>query len=229
MKGKNVSVSFMLLGIVFCVCLILGNLLAVKQIEFGKINLTCGILIFPVSYIINDCIAEVWGFKKARLVIWTGFVMNLFFVAMCALADWIPGAPYWTMDEGFHQIFGLAPRVAAASFVAFLVGSFSNAYIMSRMKVASAGRHFTLRAVVSTLVGESLDSMIFFPIAFYGVLPLSTIFTLIWTQAVLKTLYEVVILPVTIMVVKWVKRHEKIDVFDSKDIDYSWWKILKLD
>ena len=125
MKGKNVSVSFMLLGIVFCVCLILGNLLAVKQIEFGKINLTCGILIFPVSYIINDCIAEVWGFKKARLVIWTGFVMNFFFVAMCALADWIPGAPYWTMDEGFHQIFGLAPRVAAASFVAFLVGSLS--------------------------------------------------------------------------------------------------------
>ena len=224
MKGKNVSVSFMLLGIVFCVCLILGNLLAVKQIEFGKINLTCGILIFPVSYIINDCIADVWGFKKARLVIWTGFVMNFFFVAMCALADWIPGAPYWTMDEGFHQIFGLAPRVAAASFVAFLVGSFSNAYIMSRMKVASAGKHFTLRAVVSTLVGESLDSMIFFPVALGGIVPAGNLALLVLSQAVFKTLYEFLVLPLTTWVVARVKEREGEDVFD-RNISYNVFKV----
>ena len=155
--------------------------------------------------------------------------MNLLVVLFLQLAVVLPSDVSFDGQEAVVRIFGSTPRILAGSFVAFICGSLVNAYVMSRMKVMTRGRGFSLRAILSTLFGESVDSMIFFPIAFYGVLPLSTIFTLIWTQAVLKTLYEVVILPVTIMVVKWVKRHEKIDVFDSKDIDYSWWKILKLD
>ena len=136
MKEKTVSVSFMLMGILFCVCLISANLLATKQIMFGPFNITAGILVFPISYIVNDCIVEVWGFNKAKFLIWTGFLMNFLFVFFGYVADLIPGAPYWNNEEGFHNLFGLAPRVAAASFLAFLSGSFLNAYVMSVMKVA---------------------------------------------------------------------------------------------
>ena len=201
----------------------------VKVVNVCGFTATAGLLVFPVSYIINDCVVEVYGFSRARLVVWLGFAMNLLVVLFLQLAVVLPSDVSFDGQEAVVRIFGSTPRILAGSFVAFICGSLVNAYVMSRMKVMTRGRGFSLRAILSTLFGESVDSMIFFPIAFYGVLPLSTIFTLIWTQAVLKTLYEVVILPVTIMVVKWVKRHEKIDVFDSKDIDYSWWKILKLD
>ena len=138
MKEKTVSVSFMLMGILFCVCLISANLLATKQIMFGPFNITAGILVFPISYIVNDCIVEVWGFNKAKFLIWTGFLMNFLFVFFGYVADLIPGAPYWNNEEGFHNLFGLAPRVAAASFLAFLSGSFLNAYVMSVMKVRAS-------------------------------------------------------------------------------------------
>ena len=147
MKEKTVSVSFMLMGILFCVCLISANLLATKQIMFGPFNITAGILVFPISYIVNDCIVEVWGFNKAKFLIWTGFLMNFLFVFFGYVADLIPGAPYWNNEEGFHNLFGLAPRVAAASFLAFLSGSFLNAYVMSVMKVASGGLFVARRPV----------------------------------------------------------------------------------
>lgn len=207
-ENKQVSVLFMLFGILFCVCLITANVLETKQISIGAINITGGLLVFPVSYIINDCVCEVWGFRKARLLIWSGFAMNLIFVAFGALADAIPGAPYWHNDEGFHAIFGLAPRIAAASFVAFLVGSFINAYVMSRMKLSSHGKHFSVRAVVSTLFGETADSLVFFPLALSGVVPAGEMMSLILSQVVLKTLYEIVVLPITVRVVKKVKEHD---------------------
>ncbi|MBF1401954.1 MAG: queuosine precursor transporter, partial [Prevotella histicola] len=158
-QKQQVSVLFMLFSILFCVCLIAANILETKQISVFGISLTGGLIVFPISYIINDCVCEVWGFQKARLLIWTGFAMNFFFVAMGALCDWIPGAPYWTNEAGFHAIFGLAPRVAAASFVAFIVGSFANAYVMSKMKLRDGGRRFSWRAILSTIAGESLDSL----------------------------------------------------------------------
>ncbi|MBO5182009.1 MAG: queuosine precursor transporter [Paraprevotella sp.] len=227
MKERTVSVTFMLLGIAFCVCLILANLLATKQFMFGSLNLTAGILVFPVSYVINDCIAEVWGFRKARLIIWCGFLMNFFFVLFGALADWIPGAPYWDNDEGFHRLFGLAPRVALGSFVAFLCGSFLNAYVMSVMKVASGGRHFSSRAIWSTVVGEAADSLLFFPIALGGLVPWSNLWLMMGCEVVLKTLYEVLVLPVTVRVVDYVKRTEGTDVYD-RDISYNVLKISDL-
>ena len=158
MKEK-VSVPFMLLGILFNVCLIAANLLETKVIQIGSLTVTAGLLVFPISYIINDCIAEVWGFKKARLIIWSGFAMNFIAVA-------IPAAPFWEGEEHFAFVFGMAPRIVAASLMAFLVGSFLNAYVMSKMKVASRGRHFSARAILSTLAGETADSLIFFPVAF---------------------------------------------------------------
>ena len=226
-KKQNVSVLFMLFSILFCVWLILANLLETKQIAIGPISLTGGLIVFPISYIINDCVCEVWGFRKARLLIWSGFAMNFFFVAVGALCDWIPGAPYWNNDEGFHAVFGLAPRIAAASFVAFLLGSFANAYVMSKMKIRDGGRNFSARAILSTIAGESIDSLIFFPLALSGVVPTEELPKLMLMQVLLKTAYEILVLPLTIRVVKYVKKYEGSDVYDE-GISYSVWKIFSV-
>lgn len=226
-EKKQVSVLFMLFSILFCVCLIAANLLETKQISVLDISLTGGLIVFPVSYIINDCVCEVWGYRKARLLIWTGFAMNFFFVTMGAICDWIPGAPYWHNEAGFHAIFGLAPRIAVASFVAFLAGSFANAYVMSKMKIHDQGHHFSSRAVWSTVVGESCDSLLFFPLALGGVVPTEELPKLMIWQVVLKTLYEVIALPVTIRVVKFMKKHEGEDVYDD-NIDYNVLKIFNV-
>ena len=205
----------MLLSVTFSVCLILANLLATKQIQWGPLNLTAGVLVFPISYVVNDCITEVWGYRKARLIIWTGFVMNFAFVLLAWIADLIPGAPYWTNEEGFHALFGLAPRVAFGSFAAFIVGSLINAKVMSRMKVHDKGRRFSFRAIASTVAGEVSDSLIFFPIALGGIVPTNNLLLMMLSQVVVKTMYEVVALPVTIRVVAWLKRTEQMDVYDE--------------
>ena len=226
-KTQSVSVLFMLFSLLFCVCLIAANLLETKQIAAGPISLTGGLIVFPVSYIINDCVCEVWGYRKARLLIWTGFVMNFFFVTVGAICDAIPGASYWTNEAGFHAIFGLAPRIAAASFIAFLFGSFINAYVMSKMKLRDGDRRFSARAILSTIFGESADSIIFFPLALGGVVPMEALPGLMIGQVVLKTLYEVIALPVTIRVVKALKRHEGEDVYDE-GINYNVLKVFQI-
>ena len=223
MKEK-VSVPFMLLGILFNVCLIAANLLETKVIQIGSLTVTAGLLVFPISYIINDCIAEVWGFKKARLIIWSGFAMNFFVVALGLIAVAIPAAPFWEGEEHFDFVFGMAPRIVAASLMAFLVGSFLNAYVMSRMKVASQGRNFSARAIWSTVVGETADSLIFFPVAFGGVIAWKELLIMMGIQIVLKSLYEVMILPVTIRVVKAIKKIDGSDVYDT-DISYNVLKV----
>ena len=227
MKKNSVSLSFMLLGIVFCVCLIASNLLETKIIQFGPITITAGFLVFPVSYIINDCIAEVWGFRKARLIIWLGFAANFAMLALFQLAVALPSAPFWEGETAFRFIFGLAPRIAAASLMAFLLGSFLNAYVMSRMKISSGGKHFSLRAVLSTLVGESADSLVFFPLAFGGLVPAEELMKMMAVQIFAKTAYEIVVLPVTIRVVNALKRIEDMDAYDT-NISYSIWKIKEI-
>ena len=223
MKEK-VSVPFMLLGILFNVCLIAANLLETKVIQVGSLTVTAGLLVFPISYIINDCIAEVWGFKKARLIIWSGFAMNFFVVALGLIAVAIPAAPFWEGEEHFNFVFGMAPRMVPASLMAFLVGSFLNAYVMSKMKVASQGRNFSARAIWSTVVGETADSLIFFPVAFGGVIAWKELLIMMGIQIVLKSMYEVIILPVTIRVVKAIKKIDGSDVYDT-DISYNVLKV----
>ena len=205
----------MLMGIAFNVCLIASNLLETKVIDLLGLTATGGLVVFPISYIINDCVTEVWGYRRARLVIWTGFASNFLMIAFSQLAIALPTAEFWEGEESFNFIFGLAPRIAVASLLAFLAGSFLNAYVMSRMKVAMAGRHFSVRAIASTVAGEVVDSMIFFPIAFAGLIPVGEIMVMIATQAALKSLYEVVILPLTVRVVRWMKRVEGEDAFDD--------------
>ena len=210
MKEK-VSVPFMLLGILFNVCLIAANLLETKVIQVGSLTVTAGLLVFPISYIINDCIAEVWGFKKARLIIWSGFAMNFFVVGLGLIAVAIPAAPFWEGEEHFDFVFGMAPRIVAAS-------------LMSKMKIASQGRNFSARAILSTIVGETADSLIFFPVAFGGIIAWKELLIMMGLQIVLKSMYEVIILPVTIRVVKVIKKVDGSDVYDT-NISYNVLKV----
>ena len=209
---QTVSVPFMLLGILFNVCLITANLLETKVISVCGLTVTAGLLVFPISYIINDCITEVWGFRKAGLIIWTGFAMNSFVVTLGLVAVALPPAPFWEGEEHFNFVFGMAPRIVVASLAAFLVGSFLNAYVMSRMKLRSGERHFSVRAIVSTVAGETADSLLFFPIAFGGVIVWRELAGMMVLQIVLKSMYEVVILPVTVRVVRFIKRNEELRI-----------------
>jgi len=222
------SPVFVALAALFCVCLIMSNIMEIKTVDLGWLTVTAGVAVFPISYIINDCIVEVYGFARARFVIWLGFAMSLLASLLLKVAIWLPGGDDWTEQDAMETIYGSVPRIMAASFAAFLCGSMVNAYVMSRMKRNSGGRHFSLRAIVSTLWGEGTDSVIFFPVAFAGVLPWGTIISLIVTQALLKTAYEIIILPVTCRVVGRLKRHEELDTVDDAGISYNWWKINEL-
>ncbi len=213
---------FLVLTVLFCVCLIVSNLIEIKTVDIGFATITAGMVVFPLSYIINDCIVEVYGFRKARTVIWLGFAMNLLVTLFLQFAILLPGADSWQSQDAMEAVYGTVPRILGASFVAFLCGSMVNALVMSKMKVASGGRHFSLRAIVSTLWGEGTDSIIFFPLAFGGILPWREIVLLIVAQALLKTAYEIVILPVTLKVVKKLKSIESTDTYD-RGISYSWW------
>ena len=240
-KRQQISVSLMVMGIVFCISLVAANLLETKLFTlWGPISLTCGFIVFPISYILNDVIAEVWGFRKARLIIWLGFAMNFLVAALggiaCALPATVPGS-----DEAFKHVFAFMPQVVIASLLAFIVGSFLNAWVMSRMKLADRSKghfnyYFSLRAIASTLVGEGADSIIFFPLAFYlfplivegePKVTLDIMIGLMLTQVVAKTLYEIVVLPITIKVVKLVKRYEETDVYDE-NISYNAFNIKQL-
>jgi uncharacterized integral membrane protein (TIGR00697 family) len=224
---KMVSLPFMVMGIIFIVCLIVSNFLEAKIIQLGPVTTTAGLLLFPVSYIINDCVSEVWGFRKARLVIWAGFAMNFMVVGIAQIAVLLPAAPFWEGGDSFNFVFSMSPRIVTASLCAFLVGSFLNAYIMSKMKVSSKGRNFSLRAIVSTLAGESADSLIFFPIAFGGLIPDDILLIMVGTQTVLKSVYEIIVLPVTIRIVRYVKKIEATDVYDT-NISFNPFKISDL-
>lgn len=220
------STCFMLMAIIFVVCLIASNLFETKIFTTGWITLTGGVLIFPISYILNDCLVEVWGFKKSRLVIWMGFAMNFFVVITAQLVRLLPEAPFWDGGPHFDYVFALAPRITIASMLAFVTGSTLNAWVMSIMKVKNNGKYFSLRAIASTIVGETADSLIFFPIAFWG-LSSNEMIKLMITQIVVKTAYEIVILPVTNIVVRKVKKYEGVDQYD-RNISYNPFKLSDL-
>ena len=223
MKEKY-STTFLLMAVAFTVCLITSNLFATKIFSLGwGINLPGAVIIFPISYILNDCLTEVWGYRKARLVIWTAFLANLLVVLLGQLVVWLPSASFWDGGEHFDYMFNMAPRVAFASLLAFLAGSTMNALVMSKMKIADKGRRFGLRAILSSLAGEVLDSMIFMPIAFFGT-PMKVLGTMMLFQVSFKVIYEIVILPVTSYVVRRVKASEGIDTFDE-GISYNLFKI----
>lgn len=226
--AAGMSPLFVVLTVLFCVCLIVSNLMEIKTFSVGPVSLTAGVIVFPVSYIINDCIVEVYGFRKARFVIWLGFGANLLVSLLLQAGIALPGTAEWHGQEAMETIFGAVPRILFASFAAFLCGSMVNAYVMSRLKLRDGNDGFSLRAILSTLFGEGVDSLVFFPLAFAGMLSWPLIGTLMVTQVILKTLYEIIVLPVTLRVVKKLRRIERTDPQLDRGISYKWWKVNEI-
>lgn len=213
------------LAVTFCVCLVTSNLFVPRLWQVGKwpLQLSGAVVIFPISYIINDLLTEVYGYRRAMMVIWMGFVLSAFVAVAAQLVSWLPEPIYPESKEvasSFDRLFGLVPRTTVASLLAFILGSQMNAFVMSKMKVATKGRGFGWRAILSTLAGELSDSIIFYPLAFAGVMPARAILSIILTQVTVKTLYEVLILPLTSVLARRLKKAEGIDTYDY-DISYN--------
>lgn len=224
---KSVSPLYAFFGILFTACLLISNIVSIKLISIGPWTITAGIILFPITYIINDVISEIWGYKKARFIIWCGFLMNLLAILIYTAAVALPASDFWDGQAGFAQVLQSTPRLAISSLMAYLAGSFINSMVMSKMKVSSKGKYFSLRAIVSTILGESCDSILFITIAFAGTVPASILSQMIIIQIILKTMYEVLILPVTIYVVNYIRNIEGEEAFD-KGISYNPFKIAEV-
>jgi hypothetical protein len=224
-KSEKVSVIFMQLGLLFTVCLIAANIFETKEIVVGSITLTGGLLIFPLTYVICRAVCEAWGFQRASLIIWMGFLLNFLFMAFAAIVDVIPGVESADeLNKGFHAIFGLVPRITMASCIAFLAGSFVSAYTISRRK--QKGGKLAGRLALSSVLGEAVDSLLFFPIAFIGVYSVDNMFSQMAFQFVLKTVYEIILIPIVAPTIKKLKKHEGVDA-NEKDISYGIFDVFK--
>ena len=215
-ESKTVSRLFMCIGIVFVTCLLLSNLIAGKMWAVTEnITLPAAVILFPLTYIIGDVFTEVYGFKKARTVIWLGFACSFFAVLVYLLTIALPHPGYWENQDAYATVMGTTPRVAIASFAGYLFGEFSNSIILSRLKVATKGKKLWVRTILSTVVGEGLDSVIFIMISFWGTMDNSVVLQMILFQYLFKVAYEALFTPVTYVVVKAIKKAEGIDVYDE--------------
>lgn len=205
---------FVIIVAVFVTCLITANVTAVKLVDLFGFVLPAGVVIFPVSYIAGDVLTEVYGFRRARQVIWLGFFCNLIAVLAIWVGGLLPAAPVWDGQGAYERILGYTPRLLFASFLAYLVGEFANSMVLSKMKVATNGRWLWSRTIGSTLVGQALDSLVFVGVAFLGTVPPAVIISAVVAQWTLKSLYEIAVTPLTYLTVNHLKRTEGVDVYD---------------
>jgi hypothetical protein len=212
----------------FVTILLLSNVIGAGKVAtihlpgIGDWPFGAGILFFPVSYVIGDVLTEVYGFGRARRCIWTGFIALLFMAVMSWIVVALPPAPDWKGQEAYEAVFGQVPRIVFASMVAFWAGEFANSVVLAKMKVWTDGRYLWTRTIGSTVVGQGVDSVIFYPLAFLGAAGWTNdlVFKVLVTQWVLKVSWEVILTPVTYAVVGFLKRREGFDVYDV-DTEFS--------
>jgi queuosine precursor transporter len=205
---------FVICVALFITCLITANIIAVKLISIFGLLLPAAIIIFPISYIVGDVLTEVYGYRQARRVIWLGFLCNLLTVVAIWIGQNLPAASFWDAQASYERILGYTPRILIASFIAYLIGEFSNSYVLAKMKIATKGRWLWSRTIGSTLVGQGFDSLFFITLAFVGTIPLPAVFVAIVTQWLVKSLYEAAVTPFTYLVVNFLKRREGVDAYD---------------
>jgi queuosine precursor transporter len=207
----------------FVAILLLSNIIGAAKPSFVTLpggtewSFGAGVLFFPISYIIGDVLTEVYGYARARRVIWTGFAALAFMAFMAAVVVALPPAKGWPGQPAYEFVFGNSWRIVAASMIAFWVGEFANSFVLARMKVMTGGKHLWMRTIGSTAVGQGLDSLIFYPLAFYGLTgwPPEQLLQVVLSQWAIKTAWEVLLTPVTCVVVSALKRREGAEVFDT--------------
>lgn len=220
MKKEKYSKIFIILGSLNITCLLISNIITIKTINIFGLIFTAGDILFPITYILNDVFTEVYGFKKARFIIWISFFCNLLMVIIFGIIIALPVDETFEMQSALVNILGSTPQILFASFISFLIGNFANSIVLSKMKVKTKGKYLALRTITSTLIGEGLDTLLFIPIVFIGVLDLKSILFLMIDTYILKVLLEVVLTPITYKVVKFIKRKENEDTFDNK-VEYK--------
>ena len=204
----------------FVVILLLSNIIGAAKPAALTLNgeqwiFGAGILFFPLGYVIGDVLTEVYGYARARRVIWAGFAALLFMAFMSWVVVALPPAPGWPGQAAYESVFGQVWRIVFASITAFWAGEFINSYVMARMKIWTGGKHLWSRTIGSTVVGQGIDSIIFYPLAFGGIWSNEQVFSVMITNWLLKVGWEVVLTPVTYGVVGWLKRKEGVDIFDE--------------
>ncbi len=213
-EQNKTSHLFVIIACFFVTSLLLSNIIAGKLITIGGIILPGAVILFPLAYIFGDILTEVYGYKQARMVIWTGFVCNILMVGVFILVMAIPSPGFFEAEGAFATVLGMTPRIVLASLVAYLVGEFSNAAILSRMKILTRGKWLWTRTIGSTLVGEGLDTIIFITICFIGVVPNVILMQMVLYQYLFKVAFEFLATPLTYAVVGWLKRAEGVDTYD---------------
>jgi hypothetical protein len=212
----------------FVAIILLSNVLGAGKVAvvnlpgIGLWPFGAGILFFPISYVIGDVLTEVYGYARARRVIWAGFVAVAFMAFMSWVVVELPPSPEWKNQAAYETIFGQVRRIVIASVIAFWVGEFVNSYVMARMKIWTGGRHLWTRTIGSTIAGQGVDSLIFYPLAFLFAAGWTNelVLKVLVTQWILKVSWEVLLTPVTYLVVNFLKRREGVDVFD-KGTDFT--------
>ena len=200
----------------FVVILLLSNLIgAAKLSTLGGVTFGAGILFFPLGYVIGDVLTEVYGYARARRCVWAGFVAMLFMALMSWVVVALPPAPGWPGQDAYESVFGNTWRIVFASLIAFWAGEFANSFVLARMKVLTQGRHLWMRTIGSTVVGQGVDSLLFYPLAFYGQWSNAQVLTVMVTNWAMKVGWEALLTPVTYVVVNALKRREGLDVYDA--------------
>jgi len=199
----------------FVTILLCSNIIgAAKVCTVWGFTFGAGVLFFPISYIFNDVLTEVYGYARARKVVWAGFGAIIFASFMSWVVVTLPPAADWNDQRAYEAVFGQTPRIVFASLTAFFVGEFANSYVLAKMKIKTSGKHLWARTIGSTIVGEGVDSLVFYPVAFFGVWSNHLVLTVMLSNYIVKVLWEAVVTPVTYQVVGFLKKHEQEDYYD---------------
>lgn len=220
MKKENYSKFFIILCSINITCLLVSNIISIKTINIFGLIFTAANMLFPITYILNDVFTEIYGFNKSRFVIWISFLCNFIMVITFEITIALPADETFKFQNELINVLGSTPRILFASFISFLVGNLANSIVLSKIKVKTKGKYLALRTIVSTLIGEGLDTILFVPIVFIGALSIKEILVLIINIYVLKVLIEIVLTPITYKVIEYIKKKERIDTFDN-DVKYK--------
>lgn len=199
----------------FVAVLLISNVASTKILQLGPFSFDGGTILFPLAYIFGDVLTEVYGYRRSRRVIWTGFISIVVAALIFGIVDLLPPAKGWELQSSFHAILGQTPRIVVASLIAYFAGEFSNSFVLAKMKILTRGRWLWSRTIASTLVGEAVDTVLFLLVAFFGALPNDLLLTIFVSNFIFKVGVEILFTPFTYQVVNWLKKSEGVDAFDQ--------------
>lgn len=213
-QAKNFK-YYDIIACLFVAVLIVSNIASAKVNSLWGFNFDGGTVLFPIAYIFDDILTEVYGYARARRIIWTGVVCLVFMAGTFAIVQYLPAASDWPNQSAYEAILGFVPRIVVGSIAAFFCGEFLNSYVLAKMKIWTAGKYLWSRTIGSTVAGEAVDTIVFASIAFYGTMPFSALLNLMGTIYVFKVVYEILATPLTYKVVNFLKKAEQEDYYDK--------------